>query len=189
MARSSKYHTRTEESIKAALTRLLARKPLADVTVAELAREAHVSRSTFYEHFGNPNDVYDALTAQISAEISPLMSQVACSDSFKPSGKPFCALVRDAGERSSVVNESRFMDAFLGQRKGFEEHDLYDLMTDAGYTDAQARALCSFQMSGCFNAARQSHATDGEWDEIRPVIDRFILGGIAACLAAKRSAD
>lgn len=182
----AKYETHTEQDVKNALLRLLAAKPLADVTVSELAREAHISRSTFYEHFGNPNDVYDVLMAEISAEMSPLMSQVACSDGFKPSGTPFCELVRDAGEYAPVVGEARFMDSFLGQQNAREGHDLFTILTDAGYTEAQAKAVCSFQMSGCFSAVRSLVPGEGNWDEIRPVIDRFILGGIAACLAAKR---
>ena len=184
--RTAKYETHTEESIKNALLKLLAEKQLADITVSELAREAHVSRSTFYEHFGNPGDVYDVLMAEISRDMSPLMSQVACSDGFKPAGTPFCSLVRDAGDYAPVVGEARFMDSFLLQRSAHEGHDLYAILVDAGYTPAQAKAVCAFQMSGCFSAARQAGVTDGEWVDIRPVIDRFILGGIAACLAAKR---
>ncbi|MBQ1449552.1 MAG: TetR family transcriptional regulator, partial [Eggerthellaceae bacterium] len=52
----AKYATRTEGAVKEALLALLAKKQLADITVSELSREAHVSRSTFYEHFGNPAD-------------------------------------------------------------------------------------------------------------------------------------
>ena len=165
--RAAKYETRTEQRIRDALLKLLANKPLADITVSELAREAHVSRSTFYEHFGNPDDVYDVLMAEISAEMSPLMSQVACSDGFKPAGKPFCALVNEAGDYASVVRD-------------------YAMLVDAGYSPVQAKAVCSFQMSGCFSAVRSIAPGEGEWDDVRPVIDRFILGGIAACLAAKR---
>ena len=184
--RAAKYETRTEQRIKDALLKLLANKPLADITVSELAREAHVSRSAFYEHFGNPDDVYDVLMAEISAEMSPLMSQVACSDGFKPAGKPFCALVNEAGDYASVVREPRFMESIIGQRQTQEGHDLYAMLVDAGYSPVQAKAVCSFQMSGCFSAVRSIAPGEGEWDDVRPVIDRFILGGIAACLAAKR---
>lgn len=180
------YVTRTDKAIKDALVKLLANKPLADVTISELAREAHVSRSTFYEHFGNPADVYDALMGELSADMSPLMSQVMCSNDFEQSGRPFCALVREAQEYAPVIGEARFMEAFMAQRDARETHDLFTLLIDAGYTGAQAKAVCSFQMSGCFSAARNADAGVGEWAEIRPVIDRFILGGIAACLAAKR---
>ena len=84
-----------------------------------------------------------------------------------------------------MVREGRFLDAFLEKREDTDQHDLFALLTNAGYTNAQAEAICSFQMSGCFAAARSSAANDEEWAQIRTVIDRFILGGIAACLAVK----
>ena len=185
MERTMKYNTKTESAVKNALLGLLAKKPLSDVTVSELARAAGVSRSTFYEHFGNPGDVFEALVDEIADEMSPLMSQVACSDGFRPQGRPFCSLVRDAGERAPVVCEQRFMDAFLTRHDAPEGHDLYELLVGVGYTEVQAKALCSFQMSGCFAAARTTKVSEEEWVEVRAAIDRFILGGIAACLAAK----
>ena len=185
--RDWKYATGTESSIRSALLNLLARKSLADITVSELAREAHVSRSTFYEHFGNPGDAYDALVADVMADMAPLMSQVVCSDGFRREGRPFCALVRDAGEYAPAVRDSRFLDSFLSQGDGRYEHDLYDVLIDAGYDGLEAQAVCSFQMSGCFAAARSTPVSAEEWERVRGVIDRFILGGIAACLANKKS--
>jgi len=185
--RVAKYTTRTDEAVKKALCKLLGIKPLSDITVSELAREANVSRSTFYEHFGNPGDVYDALVADVMGEMAPLMSQVACSDGFRREGRPFCALVRDAGDFAPAVRDNRFLDSFLVQGGAYAEHDLFGLLVDAGYSDSEARAVCAFQMSGCFSAARSSSASDEDWERIRAVIDRFILGGIAACLAAKRT--
>lgn len=185
--REAKYVTRTDEAVKQALLRLLARKPLSDVSVSELSREAHISRSTFYQHFGNPNDAYDALVADIMGDMSPLMSQITCSDGFRPSGKPFCALVREAGDYAPAVRNGRFLDALAMQGGLYGEHDLFGMLVGAGYTPAQAQAVCSFQMAGCFTAARTTSASASEWEQIRPAIDRFILGGIAACLAAKRS--
>jgi hypothetical protein len=114
------------------------------------------------------------------------MSQVACSDSLRPVGRPFCSLVRDAGPLAPAVGEERFIDTFLARQGAPEKHDLYGLLIEAGYTESQAQAICSFQMSGCFAAARSSTDTDERWEEVRVVIDRFILGGIAACLASKR---
>ena len=51
--RRHRYRTRTEDAIKGALVRLLAAKPLTQLTIAEVAREAQVSRSTFYQHYNN----------------------------------------------------------------------------------------------------------------------------------------
>lgn len=184
--RDWKYDTKTEESIKSALVALLARKPLSDISVSELAREAHVSRTTFYEHFGNPVDVYDSLIAAFTHDLSPLMEQVACTGELQPRGKPFCERLREGGPYAPVVNEDRFLGSYLAREKQLEQHDLFGMLVKAGYTEAQARALCSFQLTGCFSAARSANATDAEWEGIKAAIDRFILGGIAACLAAKR---
>ena len=159
MTRKSKYATRTDGAVKSALLELLKKKPLADVTVSELAREAKVSRSTFYDHYGNPADVYDALIRDFSEDVSPLMSQVACSDALRPTGRSFCALVRDAGPLAPAVGEERFMDTFLSRQGEMEQHDLFALLVEAGYSQLQAQAICSFQMSGCFAAARSTAAS------------------------------
>ena len=182
-----KYVTRTDEAVKQALLKLLAKKPLSEITVSELAREAHVIRSTFYEHFANPGDVYDELVNDVMGEIAPLMSQVACSDGFRHEKRPFCALVRESGELAPAVRDARFLDSYLARGNASGEHDLFGLLVDAGYSAAEARAVCAFQMSGCFTAARATPASDEEWTRVRAVIDRFILGGIAACLAAKKA--
>ena len=185
--KARKYVTRTDEAVKQALLKLLAKEPLSEVTVSELAREAQVSRSTFYEHFSNPGDVYDELVSDVMGEIAPLMSQVACSDGFRHEKRPFCSLVRDTGELAPAVRDARFLDSYLARGNTSGEHDLYGLLADAGYSDAEARAVCAFQMSGCFTAARATPVSDEERERIRAVIDRFILGGIAACLAAKKA--
>lgn len=180
-----RYETKTIPAIKAALVDLLREKSLADITVSELSRVAGISRSTFYQHFGNPADVYDALVADLGGQTSPMLEQVVCSDSFRPSKRPFCALVRDGGRFGALVGEDRFLSSFLDQYDTDHRHDLYDVLVSAGYTDREASALCSFQLSGCFSAARSCDASPSEWEDVRAVIDRFILGGISACLAAK----
>lgn len=185
-AKRNRYATRTETNVKDAMLRLLETKPLADITIAELAREAGISRSTFYEHYGNTADVYDALVGEIAGEISPIMDQITCSHGLRPAGTPFCALVRDGGAFAPIVGDNRFAETYLSQNWTHEGHNLYTILVDAGYAENEARAVCSFQMSGCFAAARSSRADEEEWEAIRSVIDRFILGGIAACLAVKK---
>ena len=180
-----KYATRTEPAIKDALLRLLESKKLADVTVSELSREAGVSRSTFYEHYGNPADVYDALVAEFAEQLSPMVDQIACSDSPRPSKKPFCALVRGGSLLSPIAEDDRFLSSFLTEQNTARNHDMHGILVRAGYSEKEASALCAFQLSGCFSAAQSTEASAEEWEGIRAVIDRFIMGGMSACLAAK----
>ena len=183
--RQMKYATKTDSAIKEALLHLLESKKLSDVTVSELARAAGVSRSTFYQHYGNPADVYDALVAQFAGQVSPMVEQIACSNSPRPAKKPFCALVRSGGALAPIVNDDRFLPSFLAKQSTAREHDMHSILVHAGYSEKEAAALCAFQLSGCFSAAQRTTASAEEWDDVRAVIDRFILGGLSACLAAK----
>lgn len=185
--RDWKYSTGTEKAIRSALLALLAEKPLADVTVAELCRAAHVSRSTFYEHFGNVADVYDAIVREFSAGISPVMAQVARPGGDACAGMPFCTRLREGGPFTAAVKDDRFLSAFMQEAGLLEKHDLYGLLVGAGYTPDQARAICAFQLAGCFTAARTTNVADDAWPGVKAVLDRFILGGVSACLAAKQA--
>lgn len=69
----------TRHAIKEALLRLLTAKPLAQVTVAELAAEAGVSRSTFYVHYANTQRVLTALVRDFLREVRPLPTQLRCA--------------------------------------------------------------------------------------------------------------
>lgn len=184
-----KYSTGTEAAVKGALLALLEDKPLSEIGVSELAREAHVSRSTFYGHFDSPADAYSALVSDFSAELAPVMDQVTCTrDGASGKGKPFCACVRDGGEFAPALKDDMFLREFLSDPCGIERHDLFDLLTEAGYSVEQARAVCTFQLAGCFHAAR-SCPHDIEWPQVKATLDRFILGGIAACLAVAKRPD
>ena len=184
--RDWKYATRTEGSIRSAMLELLAEKPLADVTVMELCRKAHVSRSTFYEHFGNVADVYDGIVEEFASGLSPVMAQVARPGSDACAGQPFCSRLRENGPFSPAIGDDRFLNTFMQRMGNLEKHDLYEILTRAGYAPKQARAVCAFQLAGCFSAARATDVPDESWSDVKAVIDRFILGGISACLAAKR---
>jgi AcrR family transcriptional regulator len=75
--REDPRQTRTRAALRAALVRLLARSSLADISVAELCREAQVHRTTFYGHADGVDsfavdlvtrDIDEASTVQIVPE-------------------------------------------------------------------------------------------------------------------------
>ena len=67
--------------IRDALADLLRTKSLMEVTVSELARSASVSRATFYAHYGNLNDVYEELVAEVMSDVRTF-SERFCSESI-----------------------------------------------------------------------------------------------------------
>ncbi|MEE8721972.1 MAG: TetR/AcrR family transcriptional regulator [Eggerthellaceae bacterium] len=176
-----------DERIEDALLALLGRTALADVTVSALARAAHVSRSTFYQHFGNVDDVYRNLVKRFKRRSTPVLDQLLCADgaeSATSAVQPFCCSIRNAGSYKPVVAESRFLDAFFeGEEQLPTNRDLYDMLCQAGLDEAQAKAVCAFQLNGCYAVARLSAADDAEWERVRRTLDTFIRGGVAACLS------
>lgn len=181
-----KRMTETDGAIRTALLSILKEKPLAEVTVSEVARKAHVGRSTFYEHFGNVADVYDSVIGEFSRSLSKIASQVTCSGADSGPGTPFCARLRERSPYEGAVAENRFLPALLGHDGTLEKHDLYGILAGAGYSPDEARAICAFQLAGCFTAARTANVADDAWPDVKAALDRFILSGISACLSAKQ---
>lgn len=203
--------TRTDEAIKRGFRQVLAHKPLSRMSISEVARAAGVSRSTFYARYANLGELYEAAVADFAAEISPLLPQIGCaacearradSDADADVGSVgtadvagagaaqagrarLCEALRDPGEHAAVVGEERFVGTFLSEKATLSGHDLFGVLSSAGYGVAEARALCRFQLGGCIMAARGAHADDAQWDGIRELVDTFIEGGLRACLAAK----
>ena len=56
---------RSRNAILSAFERLLKVKPLADITVSAIAREANVDRKTFYVHFGTVDGLLDAIAVDV----------------------------------------------------------------------------------------------------------------------------
>lgn len=68
---------RSRNAILSAFERLLMEKPLADITVSAIAREANVDRKTFYVHFGTVDGLLDAIAVDV-VEMSRLGRENAC---------------------------------------------------------------------------------------------------------------
>ncbi|HTW15030.1 MAG TPA: TetR/AcrR family transcriptional regulator [Nocardioides sp.] len=68
---------RSQERLYAAVLRLAAERPVADLSVTAVANEAGVHRSTFYEHAASPADL---LEAALLAELDELREGLLADD-------------------------------------------------------------------------------------------------------------
>lgn len=64
---------KTKQAVRDALFTLLFRKPLALITVTELAREANINRKTFYTYYDTVNDVLDEAMDEVQKEITTFL--------------------------------------------------------------------------------------------------------------------
>ena len=168
---------KTKRAIKSAMLRLMERMPGAQVSVAELAREAGVSRSSFYNHYTGVHELYYELVDDFDAGNLPIAGGLRC-DECENGRKPFCMRLRDAGELAPLVADPGFLPALMA-RASKAERGLGSLAQEAGLAPEQASSLEVFQLAGCYVAA-MSLPPEADWEPSRRAIDRFISRGAAS---------
>ena len=75
-APSDRRVIRTRRSIRMALTRLLAAKPLGEITVTELSRAADINRKTFYNYYSDVSMVVDEIEDEIAQEFASSINKI-----------------------------------------------------------------------------------------------------------------
>lgn len=100
---------RTRRLLQEALWDLARDRPLAEVTVAEIADRAEVNRSTFYQHYGDKETLLaDALDAQAAAAGADLASLDAALSPGAGSAPPELILLytRHVNEHAALYREA-----------------------------------------------------------------------------------
>lgn len=162
--------------IAEALLVLLGEKPLGSISVVDLCAQAGVSRSTFYAHFSNVDDVYRELVRELVLTTSAIQPQLRCADCTNSEKQPLCELLRPGGKYHHLTSEERFTQTYFDicTAEFKDGTNVYDGVCD---DKDIAYALFCFQMMGCIGAARTvPEATD--WNRVRPMLDAFIRGGL-----------
>ena len=170
---------RTLSSVKGAMLALLEEKRLSEISMAELARAAGVSRATLYSHYPNTREVFTELVGDYCRHVRSLPAQLRRSECAGECRRPFCMTIRAAGPFQPLVLAPEFMGAYLDYvLSGPEADEALAPYLAAGVTHSQAQALFTFQMTGCYNAAILN--ADVKWTDSQRAIDRFIRGGLQA---------
>lgn len=183
----------SDTAIKEALLRVMRSRTLDSVSVAELARQAQVSRTTFYAHFNNVYEVFQALVGRLSDMrphapwTYPDSNGVADGPGeARPSCRtgciaiPYCQIIRSAGKYAPVVADPRFLPELLRSDHSIDREFFSERLAGSSLSRRRIKALCVFQMSGCHALATSGLASEGDWPELQETIDAFIDGGITA---------
>ena len=163
--------------ITEALLALLEDRSLDDISVVDLCAVADVSRSTFYAHFSNVADVYCELVRELVLTTSAIQPQLRCADCTNSNKQPLCELLRPDGKYHNLTNEERFMRTYIDIGMAELNDETTNVYHDVCTDKDLAYALFCFQMMGCIGAAKtMPESTD--WNQVRPVLDAFIRGGL-----------
>ncbi|MBO7673594.1 MAG: TetR/AcrR family transcriptional regulator [Atopobiaceae bacterium] len=147
----------TRAMVRDALLELLDEKALGDISVTELCARADINRTTFYKHYGTPDDVLQdiaeglaegaAAAAQVGSEPLPLGDQVAA----------ICRHLRDHPREASAVlvhfgGDSQVVRGMMGARlsSGQVRMPAYARRCDAD----TAKLLGAFLANGIYSLVR-----------------------------------
>ena len=172
---------KTRRSIRDGLLRLLEQEPLSRITVAELAAEASVSRSTFYSHYPNTQAVFRELVEEFLGQTRSLPAQMRCSvgPSEGNTFAPFCMRLREEGPWRPLISDPLFLSTLLEAMESGPVAAGLEAYRSLGLGEEEARALYRFQMTGCYAVALAHGGREG-WEPIQSALDTFIRGGLGA---------
>jgi len=175
----------TQKAIKDAFLRVKRNKDYNMITVADICREAEISRGTFYAHFSNIAEVLDALLDEALANMDYLREYISASDASTGSqcAYPFCRFVRDSKELRCILFDDALDHVVINKLAELYKNDfVHGIQCIAGsLSEKEAEALFYFQINGCFAVSKKySNLENGEWCPVQNMIDRFIKGGISS---------
>lgn len=73
---SDRRVVKTKRSVRMALTHLLSQKPLGEITVTELAKEADINRKTFYNYYSDVSMVIEEIEDEIAADFAAAIHDI-----------------------------------------------------------------------------------------------------------------
>lgn len=172
---------RSVDRIKRSLMRILEHKTLGETTIAEVTRDAEVSRTTFYSHYGNLNDVYEELVSDFEQNVQTLSEHFDCvSCRSDCEVVPLCEKIRNAGPYAGVIADPRFVSTWTRLAPSASRQEYFAALQRRGLTQRQAEAVFQFHMTGCIALARSGFGKDASWPEVQRALDAFIAGGMEA---------
>ena len=172
----------TRMVIKDALLSLLADKEYADVTIADLCREAEINRGTFYLHYSNPHDVLEELFDDALGKMNHVLVQVGCVSVDEQQRRlPLCRFLRENRPYQPLLY-SDSLRSYVIERIAASGWDNFSarMRTQSGLEEETLRAIFFFQLNGCLAISKRGiDIPDESWAEIQCQVDRFLKNGLA----------
>lgn len=181
----------TEEKIKQSLLEMLYEMRISQVNVSALSEKAGITRATFYQHYGNLDDVLEEIVADVVANVGdvPIGMCAACSDTASPDrvrvweGIPFCHLLSSGNPYRVLLEDSsiaeRVIEGIVDAGLDVSMSCLKELYPDTSVTRQQLRYYNIFRMSGCLAAAKAARRNGYDWSMMQPTLDAAIAAAFS----------
>ena len=184
---------RSRNAILSAFERLLMEKPLADITVSAIAREANVDRKTFYVHFGTVDGLLDAIAVDVVEmivdSVEKTLSSMGGNTNERALGAAatFFKTVNEALCNNLVLNrqliENIPLDDFMARLRVPLEHEIADRgLLPEGLKDEMFDYYLAFLLSGIIGIYRTWALSDGSVpiERVSAVANDLTLNGLSS---------
>lgn len=184
---------RSRNAILAAFERLLMEKPLADITVSAIAREANVDRKTFYVHFGTVDGLLDAIAADVvelivdSVEKTLAAAGDDTSERALGAAATFFKTINEALCNNLMLNrqliENIPLDDFMARLRVPLEREIAERdLLPQGLKDEMFEYYLAFLLSGIIGIYRTWALSDGSVpiERVSAVANDLTLNGLSS---------
>lgn len=184
---------RSRNAILSAFERLLMEKPLADITVSAIAREANVDRKTFYVHFGTVDGLLDAIAVDVVEmivdSVEKTLSSMGGNTNERALGAAatFFKTVNEALCNNLVLNrqliENIPLDNFMARLRVPLEHEIAERgLLPVGLKDEMFDYYLAFLLSGIIGIYRTWALSDGSVpiERVSAVANDLTLNGLSS---------
>lgn len=184
---------RSRNAILSAFERLLMEKPLADITVSAIAREANVDRKTFYVHFGTVDGLLDAIAVDVVENIVDSVEKTLSSMKGDTSERTlgaaatFFRTVNEALCNNLVLNrqliENIPLDDFMARLRVPLEHEIAERgLLPEGLKDEMFDYYLAFLLSGIIGIYRTWALSDGSVpiERVSAVANDLTINGLSS---------
>lgn len=184
---------RSRNAILSAFERLLMEKPLADITVSAIAREANVDRKTFYVHFGTVDGLLDAIAVDVVEMIVDSVEKTLASMDGDTNERALGAVatffktVNEALCNNLVLNrqliENIPLDDFMARLRAPLEHEIAERdLLPHGLKDEMFDYYLAFLQSGIIGICRTWALSDGSVpiERVSEVANDLTLNGLSS---------
>lgn len=171
----------TKRLLKEALIAILGRKRIEQVSVTELCREAGINRSTFYAHYGIPQDVLTDIKEEFADQLAASIDRVRDEGDPRHCLECVCRYIFEhrALERVILTNSSDDEVVEAALRSSFQVWGTTSPFLRVQDLDDASRSLAvAFYCHGIFRVIREWIRNDipKTPEEVADVLYRILFG-------------
>ncbi len=166
--------------IKEALLRLLSEKDYAEITVADLCREAELNRGTFYLHYNNIPQVVETLFDDALKNMHSVLAQIGCTAATdEKCGHPLCRFLRENKQYQPLFFSDSLHTRAIERLAGFGRGNyIAKIREKTKLSQEVLDAIFYFQLNGCLAVCKRNIGIPDEtWSEIQCGVDALLKNG------------